>query len=156
MYEQIFEYINWDAVPCKKYDYFNEYFSFDIEEVSKELLRDFEIKIQYYHNKHYFILESEGNGILLKELLQINGNMFCYENPEEGYFNHKTKQAYIKLSTFKILFGYMRFSKIKNKTKKIEELKELIKKHKLNIEITKYKHGYRADIVEPTDVDMYY
>jgi hypothetical protein len=137
MYEEIFEYINWDAVPCK------EYFKFDIEEVDKELLKDFDITIKYYNNNYCFILKSEGNGILLKELLQVNEYIF---SKDEGYFLNGKK--YIKLSSFKLFFGYMRFAKVRNKTKKIEELKDLIKKHNLNIEITKYKSGYRADIIE--------
>ena len=156
MHEKLFKYINFDSLPIPKNDVAKRYLSFDIEDVNKEMLKDFDINIKYYYNKTSYILQSEGNGILLKELLDIDNISFCFFDPVEGYFNYKTKKSYIKLSTFKILFGYVRFAKVKNKTKKIEELKELIKKHKLNIEITKYKHGYRADIIEPTDIDMYY
>jgi hypothetical protein len=153
MYEKIFEFINYDALPYKKYDNFGEYFNFDINDVDEELLKDFGIVIKDYG--YSFILASEGNGVLLKELLEVNKYLFTTNNPIQGYFDGKN--YYIKLSTFKLIVtNYMRFSKIKNKTKKIEELKELIKKHKLNIEITKYKNGYRSDIVEPTNVDMYY
>ena len=151
MHEQIFNYINYDAIPYK--DHFGEYFNFDINDVDKELLKDFGITIKNYGFS--YILASEGNGVLLKELLEVNKYHFTTDNPIQGYFDGKN--YYIKLSTFKLIVtNYMRFSKVRNKTKKIEELKELIKKHNLNIEITKYKSGYRADIVEDNNVNMYY
>lgn len=154
MYEQIFKFIHYGGVPIKKHDCDIGCIEFDIENVPKEFLEDFSIEIKKFPGQWYD-LYSEGNGVLLKELINVDDYAFSYIDPEEGYWE-KGKQ-YIKFGTFKkFIFGSCRFSKIKNKTKKIEELKELIKKHKLNIEITKYKHGYRADILEPTDVDMYY
>lgn len=144
MYEQIFGFIHYGGVPIKKHDCDLHCIEFDIESVPEDFLKDFSIEIKKFPGQWYD-LYSEGNGVLLKELLKVDDYAFCYINPEEGYI--KNKKQYIKFGTFKKMFGYMRFSKIKNKTKKIEELRELIKKHNLNIEITQYKKGYRADII---------